>query len=85
MNPEATVKLMEFIVEEFPQIRTLGVVINEGEPNSVVTINKVEEMLSEYEIEVIRAAVSNTSEVKQAAESLVSRSTAFSLPWTIRL
>lgn len=73
LNPEATVKLMEFIVEEFPQIRTLGVVINEGEPNSVVTINKVEEMLSEYEIEVIRAAVSNTSEVKQAAESLVGR------------
>lgn len=76
MNPEATVKLMQFIAEEVPNVNTVGVVINEGEPNAVVTIDLAEEVLSDYDISVVRAAVSNTSEVKQAAESLIGRADA---------
>lgn len=76
MNPEATVKLMNFIAEEFPEVNTVGVVINQGEPNSVVTINLAEEILAEHGIDLIRAAVTNTSEVKQAADSLIGQADA---------
>lgn len=70
-NPEAIVKLMDFIAAEFPDVKTVGSVVNEGEPNSVVMIDKAEEALKKHDIKLIRRAATNTSEVKQAAESLV--------------
>lgn len=75
-NPEAITMLMDFIAEHFPNVKTVGVVINEGEPNAVVMTEKAEEELAKHGIKVVRAAVTNTSEVKQAAESLVGRADA---------
>jgi len=75
-NPEAIKMLMDFIAEHFPNVKTVGIVINEGEPNAVVMAKQAEEALATHGIEVIRAAVTNTSEVQQAAESLVGRADA---------
>lgn len=75
-NPEATTKLVEFIASNFPNVKTVGVVINEGETNAVVMAKKAEEELSKKGIKMIKAPVTNTSEVKQAAESLVGRADA---------
>ncbi len=75
-NPESINQLMDFIAKHFPDVQTVGVVINEGEPNAVVMTDQAEEALAEHDIEVVRAAVTNTSEVKQAAESLVGRADA---------
>lgn len=76
-NPEATTKLVDFISTNFPNIKTVGLVINEGEPNAVVMGKKAEEELAKKNIKLVKAAVTNTSEVKQAAESLVGRVDAF--------
>jgi putative ABC transport system substrate-binding protein len=76
-NPEAISQLMEFIAGNFPKIKTVGLVLNEGEPNAVSMAKKAEEGLSKHGIKLIKAAVTNTSEVKQAAESLVGRVDAF--------
>ncbi len=75
-NPEATTMLVEFIAEHFPNVKTVGVVINEGETNAVVMAKKAEEELAKKGIKLIKAPVTNTSEVKQAAESLVGRADA---------
>jgi len=75
-NPEAITMLMDFIAEHFPNVKTVGIVINEGEPNAVVMANLAEEALAKHGIELVRAAVTNTSEVQQAAESLVGRADA---------
>lgn len=72
-NPEAIVRLMDFIAANFPKVKSVGLVINEGEPNAVVMADKAEEALKANGIELVRAAVTNTSEVQQAAESLVGR------------
>jgi len=72
-NPEAITQLMEFIAANFPNVKTVGLVINEGEMNAVVMANKAEEELGKHGIKLVKAAVTNTSEVKQAAESLVGR------------
>lgn len=76
-NPEATTKLVEFIAANFPNVKTVGLVINEGETNAVVMAKKAEEELSKKGIKLIKAPVTNTSEVKQAAESLVGKADAF--------
>jgi putative ABC transport system substrate-binding protein len=76
-NPDAITQLMEFIGGNFPKIKTVGLVINEGEPNAVIMAKKAEEGLAKRGIKLIKAPVTNTSEVKQAAESLVGRADAF--------
>ncbi|NOU98130.1 sugar ABC transporter substrate-binding protein [Paenibacillus sp. LMG 31456] len=72
-NPEAITKLMDFVASNFPKVKTVGLVINEGESNAVVMGKKAEEALSKHGIKLIKAPVTNTSEVKQAAQSLVGR------------
>jgi ABC-type uncharacterized transport system, periplasmic component len=76
-NPEAVRKLMDFIAEHFPNVKTVGVIINEGEQNAVVMAENAENQLAQHGIQTVRAAVANTSEVKQAAESLIGRADAF--------
>ncbi|MFD0673268.1 ABC transporter substrate-binding protein [Cohnella sp. GCM10027633] len=75
-NPEAITQLMDFIAANFPNVKSVGVVINEGEPNAVIMTNKAEEALTAHGIKLVKAAASNSSEVKQAAESLVGRADA---------
>lgn len=72
-NPEAITRLMDFIATQFPNVKKLGLVINEGEPNAVVMADKAKEALDKHGIGLVKAAITNTSEVKQAAESLVGR------------
>ncbi|GIQ68085.1 sugar ABC transporter substrate-binding protein [Xylanibacillus composti] len=75
-NPEAIKQLMDFIAAHVPDVETVGIVINEGEPNAVVMAGHAEAYLAEHGIGLVRAAVTNTSEVKQAAESLIGRADA---------
>ena len=58
-------------------MKTVGLVINEGEPNAVIMAKNAEETLTKHGIKLIKAPVTNTSEVKQAAQSLVGRADAF--------
>ncbi|AOZ94367.1 ABC transporter substrate-binding protein [Paenibacillus crassostreae] len=76
-NPEAITKLMDFIAGSFPEIKSIGLVINEGEPNAVMMSKLAEEALSKHDIKLVKAAITNTSEVKQAAESLIGRVDAY--------
>ncbi|AIQ12694.1 ABC transporter substrate-binding protein [Paenibacillus durus] len=75
-NPEAIIRLMDFIAAQFPNVKKLGLIINEGEPNAVVMADKAKAALDKHGIELVKAPVTNTSDVKQAAESLVGRADA---------
>ncbi|WP_233531062.1 ABC transporter substrate-binding protein [Paenibacillus alkalitolerans] len=79
-HPDEIAKLMEFIASQFPNVKTLGTVINEGEQNSVVAIERAEEALSANNIKIVKAAVASSADVKQAAESLVGRVDAIYIP-----
>ncbi|MFB9326785.1 ABC transporter substrate-binding protein [Paenibacillus aurantiacus] len=76
-NPEATTKLVGFIADNFPNVKKVGLIINEGETNAVIMAKKAEEEFGKKGIELVKAAVTNTSEVQQAAESLIGRVDAF--------
>ncbi|KKC49048.1 MULTISPECIES: ABC transporter substrate-binding protein [Paenibacillus] len=75
-NPDAIVQLMDFIASDFPKVKSVGLVINEGESNAVIMAKNAEQALAKHDIKLVKAPVSNTSEVKQAAESLVGRADA---------
>ncbi len=75
-HPDEVTKLMDFIASDFPKVKTVGIVANEGEQNSLVNVKKAEEALAKHNIKVVKAAVTNSSEVKQAAESLVGKADA---------
>jgi len=76
-NPESINMLMDFIANHLPQVKNIGLIINEGEPNAVVMAQYAEAKLKEHGINLIRAAVTNTSEVAQAAQSLAKDVDAF--------
>lgn len=72
-NPAAITQTMDFIASQFKNVKNVGLVINEGEQNAVVMSKIAEEALAKYDIKLIKASVANSSDVKQAAESLVGR------------
>lgn len=76
-NPEATVQLVNFITTNFKNVKNVGIVINQGEPNAVVMADRAEKELAKSGVKLVRAPITNTSEVKQAAESLVGRVDAY--------
>ncbi|PZM65764.1 ABC transporter substrate-binding protein [Paenibacillus dendritiformis] len=72
-NPDAIKKTMETIKKFFPEARKIGVIYNSGEQNSIVNIANVKQVLQDGGLETVEATVTNSSEVKQAADSLVGR------------
>lgn len=80
-HPDAIKRTMEMIKEFFPDAKKVGIPYNAGEQNSVVQVDEAKAVLADLGIEAVEATVSNSSEVKQAAESLVSRgATVFYVP-----
>lgn len=76
-NPESINMLMDFIAKHLPEVKNIGLIINQGEPNAVVMAEYAEAKLKEHGINLLRAAVTNTSEVPQAAQSLAKDVDAF--------
>lgn len=78
MNPiKEQVELLQKLA---PKMKRIGVVYNAGEVNSVVQVDMVKENASKMGLKVVDATVSNTSEVMQAAQSLVGRADAYYIP-----
>lgn len=63
-----------------PDVKTYGFVYNLGEPNSVSVIENAKAYCDDKGIAYLEATVANTSEVQQAAQSLVGKIDAFFTP-----
>ncbi|HLD95085.1 MAG TPA: ABC transporter substrate-binding protein [Alphaproteobacteria bacterium] len=59
-----------FIQKILPSLKTLGILYNEGEANSVVLVERLEKECADLGILLIKQTVSKTSEVPQAAVKL---------------
>lgn len=62
---------LEFIETCIPHLKTLGVVYNPGESNSVAFVEGLKLLLHKQNIKLLTAAAPRSSEVKSAANSLV--------------
>ncbi|RXT13570.1 ABC transporter substrate-binding protein [Ammoniphilus sp. CFH 90114] len=67
MNPIK--EQLNLIKEIKPDAKKVGVIYNSGEANSVVQIEQAKALAPELGLELVERAVTNSSEVKQAAES----------------
>lgn len=72
MHPENLPKTVELIKDLGKE--SVGLIYNASEQNSVAQIESVKELASENGLDTAEATVSSSSEVKQAAESLVGKS-----------
>lgn len=80
LHPEAVSRLMEFIKEQVNGVTAVGILANEGEQNTIVNVQKAEEALTALGLKVVKAPVTNSSEVKQATESLIGKVQAIYVP-----
>lgn len=72
-HPEAAKRMVQSMREFFPQAKAVGIVYNSGEQNSVVSVQEVRQALAAAGLRAVEVSVSNSSEVKQAVDSLVGR------------
>lgn len=76
LHPESIEKTVEFIDTYFDGA-TVGLLYNAGEQNSVVQIDAVKEAVEGTSLSVAERTVSNSSEVQQAATTLVGKADVF--------
>ena len=75
LHPETMPKTVAFLKEL--GAKNVGMIYNAGEQNSVAQIAAVKELATKEGVTIVDAAVSASSEVKQAAESLIGKVDAF--------
>lgn len=63
-----------------PSVKNVGVIYNTGEVNSVVQVDLVKEAAQQLGLNIVEAVATNTSEVDQAAKSLVGKVDAIYIP-----
>lgn len=73
----AQLELLKVLV---PSAQRVGVIYNAGEVNSVVQVDLAREAAAELGLQVVEATAANSSEVMQAAQSLVGRVDAMYVP-----
>ncbi len=65
--------IIDFGLKIKPDIKTLGVIYNSGEPNSLSTVDTLRTYLETKGIKLEEVIVTNTSEIPQAAESICAK------------
>lgn len=73
-------QIIDLAFELTPEIKTFGFIYNSGEVNSVAAIEKAKVYLDEKGIGYVEATITNSSELLQAAQSLVGKADAIFTP-----
>lgn len=72
-NAVSAEKVMELANQITPNIETVGTVYNPGESNASWVINSLKEYAAKNKITLVEATVTSSSEVQQAANSLIGK------------
>lgn len=76
LHPDAISNTVKFMTEAV-EGKNVGVIYNAGEQNSVAQAEQIESILKEKGLKMLPVTVSTSSEVKQAAESLIGKADMF--------
>lgn len=66
-------QIMDLALEMYPETKTVGLLYNSGEANSVSNIKRVKEYLETNSISYVEGTVTNTSEVQTATQVLANK------------
>ncbi|WP_423801227.1 ABC transporter substrate binding protein [Neobacillus sp. SAB-20_R2A] len=72
-HPDAIKNTIAAIKKFVPNAKKVGIIYNNGEPNSVVNVKNAKKAIEAEGLEAVETTITAGSEVKQAAESLVGR------------
>lgn len=78
MNPVK--EQLELVTKVKPNAKRVGIIYNTGEPNSEVQVKMAQEVSVELGLTIELMGITNSSEVKQAADSLAAKVDAFYIP-----
>jgi len=78
MNPVAA--QIDLLSEMFPDAKTIGVIYNSSEANSVVQIDIAKEQITANGLNCEEVTVTNTNDIQQAMQSLVDKCDAIYIP-----
>lgn len=70
-------KQLELLKQLLPEAKTVGMVYNTGEQNSVVQVELAEKIAKELGLEIVSTGVSNTNDMPQALDQILSKSDVF--------
>ncbi len=73
-------KQLQMIKDFVPEVKTLGVLYNSGEANSVVQVDRVKKLAPELGLKIEEGTATNSSEVSLAASAIVDKVDAIYLP-----
>lgn len=65
-------ELIDIIASIFPNLKSIGIIFNPGEINSIKILEKLERVLSRLGIRIQKVSISNASNIKTAMNKLVS-------------
>lgn len=71
---------LELLQQILPDAQSIGLIYNSGEQNSIVQAEEVKKYAAEHGLTVVEATPTNSSEVLQAAQSLVGKVDAIYVP-----
>lgn len=73
-------QIFDLAFELTPEVKIFGFIYNSGEVNSAAAIEKAKEYLDEKKINYVEATITNSSELLQAAQSLIGKADAIFTP-----
>jgi len=76
-SPPPVDPILDIIAQLMPEARRIGIIYNPGEANAVSAVERIRAGTTERGIELVERTVAGSSEVHQAAKSLVGRIDAF--------
>jgi len=76
-SPPPVDPILDIMAQLMPEARRIGIIYNPGEANAVSAVERIRAGTTERGIELVERTVAGSSEVHQAAKSLVGRIDAF--------
>ncbi len=69
--PDITAKQFEFYKKLLPNLKTIGVIYNSGENNSVILLEKIKSEAKKYSIEIKEVVIQNTNDAIFGVKSII--------------
>jgi len=73
-------ELIKLSLKLMPNVKTIGVVFNPGEVNSVEIVERLEKVVTEYNVRIEKAPVTSSTNIKSATQALIDKVDLIYLP-----
>ncbi len=73
-------KQLQFIVDELPNVKKVGIMYNTSESNSEIQVNQAKEAASKLDLEIVTQGVTSVNDIPQTLNSMIDNIDAIYIP-----